>query len=122
MSGNPWGAGPGRAIEMAASQVLRALAASAALTLAAQTPARAGEATFADFPVVIYCEYSGVASAYYFSQLSDGVAIYLTPDRQAGAITIDGVAHRVGGDRSGSCQDKTLDDLRASKQAFDLPH
>jgi len=94
-----------------------------ALGLAAHgAPVRAQPVSFGDFPVVIYCEYSGIASAYYFSQLSNGVAIYLTPDRQAGAITVDGTAHRIGGDRSGSCQDKTLDDLRASKQAFDLAH
>jgi hypothetical protein len=82
----------------------------------------AEEPTFADFPYVIYCEYEGIDHAYYFSQLGrDGHAIYLTPDRQVGAISIDGVAERVGGDRPGSCLDKTLDDLRAAGQAFDLP-
>lgn len=112
----PWSAA------RAAARGLRPLAAGAALVLTANVPAGAQQASFADFPLVIYCEYGGIASAYYFSQLSEGTVIYLTPDRQAGAITVDGVAHRVGGDRSGSCQDKTLDDLRASKQAFDLPH
>ena len=86
------------------------------------TQVRADEASFADFPYVIYCEYEGIQHAYYFSQFGpDGRAIYLTPDRQAGAITIDGVAERIGGERSGSCVDKTLDDLRSSGQAFDLP-
>ena len=82
----------------------------------------AQEPTFADFPYVIYCEYEGIDHAYYFSQLDpEGLAIYLTPDRQVGAISIDGVAQRVGGDRPGSCLDKTLEDLRAAGQAFDLP-
>ena len=76
-----------------------------------------------DFPFLIYCQYQGTDHAYYFSQLGeDGRAIYLTPDRQAGIITIDGVAERVGGERPGSCMDKTLSELRSSGQAFDLPH
>lgn len=83
--------------------------------------ARAQPASFTDFPLVIYCEYAGSTSAYYFSRLADGSAIYLTPDRRAGMITIDGTAQRVGGERSGSCSDKTLKDLRESGQAFDLP-
>jgi hypothetical protein len=70
---------------------------------------------------VIYCEYQGITSAYYFSQPSDGLAIYLTADRQVGVITIDSTARRIGGDRPGTCLDKTLDDLRTSGQAFDLP-
>lgn len=85
------------------------------------SPAQAQQATFADFPYVIFCEYQEITSAYYFSQLVDGQAIYLTPDRQVGMITIDGVAERIGGDRPGSCLDKTLDELRAADQAFDLP-
>ena len=84
-------------------------------------PAKAQQATFADFPYVIYCEYQGITNAYYFSQLVEGQAIYLTPDRQAGVITIDGVAQRIGGDRPGSCLDRTLDELRSARQAFDLP-
>ena len=84
-------------------------------------PAKAQEATFSDFPYLIYCEYRGITNAYYFSQLVDGQAIYLTPDRQAGVITIDGVAQRIGGDRPGSCLDRTLDELRSARQAFDLP-
>lgn len=77
--------------------------------------------SFKDFPYLIYCESDGIAHAFYFSKLgADGIAIYLTPDRQAGMITIDGVARRVGGDQSGTCSDKTLDDLRSSGQAYDL--
>jgi len=94
-----------------------------ALGIIAHTaPARAEPASFADFPVVIYCEYSGTTSAYYFSRLTRGNAIYLTPDRKAGMITIDGSAQRIGGHRAGSCLGKTLKDLRAAGQAFDLPH
>ena len=98
--------------------------AAASILLAAgfhAVQARAEQARFTDFPYVIYCEYQGITSAYYFSQLDDGEAIYLTPDRQVGVITIDGVAQRIGGDRPGSCLDKTLDELRSARQAFDLP-
>jgi len=78
-------------------------------------------ATFADFPTVVYCENLGVTHAYYFSRLgTDGVAVYLTPDDLAGAVTIDGVAMKVGGEAVGSCADKALDDLRASGQAVFL--
>ena len=86
-------------------------------------PAGAGGVSFKDFPYLIYCQYKNIDHAYYFSQVGpDGHAIYLTADGQAGAITIDGTAKRVGGDGSGSCGGKTLNDLRASGQAFDLPH
>ncbi len=106
----------------AAPRSLRSRRAALALGLVSGVaPAQAQQAQFGDFPVVIYCEYRGIASAYYFSQLADGVAIYLTPDRQAGAITISGTAQRIEGDRPGTCLDKTLEDLRASGQAFDLP-
>lgn len=75
-----------------------------------------------DFPFLIYCEYQDIDHAFYFSRLGpDGVAIYLTPDRQAGMITIDGVGRRIGGDQSGTCADRTLDELRSSGQAYDLP-
>ena len=77
--------------------------------------------SFKDFPYLIYCESEGIAHAFYFSKLgADGIAIYLTPDRQAGMITIDGVGRRVGGDQSGTCSNKTLDDLRSSGQAYDV--
>lgn len=104
-----------------ARRYLRLVAVVALGLVSYSAPAGAQQATFADFPVVIFCEYHGTTSAYYFSQLADGVAIYITPDRQAGVITIDGTARRIGGDRSGTCLDKTLADLRASGQAFDLP-
>lgn len=89
---------------------------------AAGTQVRAAEPTFADFPTVIYCEFSGISKAYYFSQLdADGVAVYMTPDRQVGVISIEGVAETIDSDQSGTCRGKTLDDLRAAGQAFDLP-
>ena len=85
-------------------------------------PTSAQDASYKDFPYLIYCESQGVDHAFYFSRLgADGVAIYLTPDRQAGMITVEGVGHRVGGEQSGSCSNKTLDDLRSSGQAYDLP-
>src|SRR5688572_24807650 len=86
------------------------------------TPTVAQELSYKDFPYLIYCEFQGIDHAFYFSRLgADGVAIYLTPDRQAGMITIDGVGNRVGGEQSGTCSNKTLDDLRLSRQAYDLP-
>jgi hypothetical protein len=84
-------------------------------------PVTAQPATFADFPLVIYCEYEGITHAYYFSQLSGGQAVYMTPDRQVGVITTTGEARRLGGDRSGSCQDMTLADLRAAGRTIDAP-
>jgi len=85
-------------------------------------PALAQDLSHKDFPFLIYCEAQGVDHAFYFSRLgADGVAIYLTPDRQAGMITIDGAARRVGGEQSGNCADKTLDDLRSAGHAYDLP-
>jgi hypothetical protein len=96
---------------------------SASVGLGLFTPqAMAETPTFRDFPYLIFCEYKGITSAYYFSQLySDGRAIYMTHESQIGVITLNGVAERVDGERPGSCQGKTLDELRAGGQAFDLP-
>jgi hypothetical protein len=87
------------------------------------TSALAQDLSFRDFPYLVYCEMEGVDRAFYFSRLgADGVAIYLTPDNQAGTITIDGVARRVGGgEQTGSCADRTIDELRSSGQTYDLP-
>lgn len=91
----------------------------AALTMPSQGFAEG--ASFRDFPVVIFCNYNNLEHAYYFSQLDmDGRAIYMTPDRQAGTITLEGIAERIGGDRSGNCAGKTLDELRTDGQAYDL--
>ncbi len=100
---------------------LAALAAVLAGAAAVGSGVRADEPGFSDFPVVVYCEYKGTTRAYYFSQLADGQAVYLTLDRQAGVITIDGTPQRAGGEQSGSCADKTLDELRGAGLAFDLP-
>ena len=63
----------------------------------------AADVSFKDFPYLIYCHYRGIDHAYYFSQLgADGRAIYITPDRQAGFISITGGAKRVGGDGVGN--------------------
>lgn len=84
--------------------------------------AEAQQPSFRDFPYVIYCEYSQITNAYYFSRLgADGRAIYMTPDRQVGTISLTGVAERISGEQPGSCRDKTLSDLRKEGRAFDLP-
>ena len=85
------------------------------------TQAFAQDLSFKDFPYLVYCEFQDVDRAYYFSKLgADGIAIYLTPDRQAGTITIDGVARRIGGEQTGTCANKTLDELKSSGQAHYL--
>lgn len=83
--------------------------------------AQAQDAEFKKFPFVVFCEFNGVTNAYYFSQLQNGQAIYLSPDRQIGVVTLGGDTSNVGEDRQGNCADKTVDDLRAAGQAFDLP-
>jgi hypothetical protein len=84
--------------------------------------AQAEQPSFRDFPYLIFCEYKQITSAYYFSQLQpDGRAVYMTQEQQVGVITLDGVAERIDGERPGTCQGKTLDELRAAGQAFDLP-
>ena len=84
--------------------------------------AQAEQPSFRDFPYLIFCEYKQITHAYYFSRLQpDGRAVYMTQEQQAGVISLDGVAERVDGERPGSCQGKTLDELRAAGQAFDLP-
>ncbi|TCU17839.1 hypothetical protein EV130_11536 [Rhizobium azibense] len=74
-----------------------------------------------DFPFVVTCEYKGLHHAYYLSKLGpDGVATYITPDRLAGTISIDGQAKARGEGQVGSCLGKTLKELRASGQAYDI--
>jgi hypothetical protein len=87
----------------------------------ANSRARAAEAPFADFPFLIACEAGGTQHAYYLSRISrDGVAVYLTPAKQAGMITLSGTAKRLGGDVQGSCSGKNLEQLRSAGQAFYL--
>lgn len=104
------------------SGVIAAAAAVVGATVYA-SPTRAGDVSFKDFPYLIYCHYSGSDHAFYFSRLDDdGIAVYMTPDKlAAGMITVSGVAQKVGGDPSGTCGDKTLEELRSAGQAFDLP-
>lgn len=102
------------------STLAAAAAAIAALAASATHALSDDKVTFKDFPLVIYCEYEGIDHAYYFARLGpDGVAIYLTPDRLAGTITVDGVAKRIGGEQSGTCGNKTIEELRSTGQAFD---
>jgi len=85
--------------------------------------ANADDGTFDDFPFLIHCEISGLHRAFYLSTISpDGVAVYISPDRQAGTITIRGKAEPVGVDGSGNCAGKTLEQLRSTDQAYDLQH
>jgi len=112
---------PGRRPNSAWLRFVSIAVAGVSVCSSSLAPGHAQDFSFKDFPYLIYCESEGVAHAFYFSRLgADGMAIYLTPDRQAGMITIDGVGRRVGGEQSGSCSDKTLDDLRSSGQAYDL--
>jgi hypothetical protein len=73
------------------------------------------------FPFVITCEYKGMHHAYYLSRLdAGGVATYITPDRLAGTISVDGTAKASGESKVGTCLGKTLEELRSSGQARDL--
>ena len=75
---------------------------------------------FDEFPVLIQCKYKQTYHAFYMSRVSeDGVATYVASERMGGTITLDGKAKATGG-TGGSCVGKTLSELRASGQAFDL--
>ena len=81
----------------------------------------AAEASFIDFPFMVNCELNGVDRAYYLARIdTDGVALYISPDNKAGTITIEGTAKPIGGDWSGSCSGKTLEELKSAGQAFYL--
>ena len=112
-------------LRVKAREMIR-ITAFAALTLlqfaiAYNSQASASEAAFSDFPFMVHCELNGIDRAYYLSKIDpDGVATYISPDRQAGTITVSGEAKPVGGDWAGSCSGKTLEELRAAGQAYDL--
>src|SRR6478735_3691498 len=73
------------------------------------------------FPVAIRCEMNKVHHIFYLSKVDEnGVATYISPGRLAGTITVDGTAKRVGGDQTGSCKEKTLEELRAFKQTINI--
>lgn len=79
-------------------------------------------AAFKDFPFIIHCEYNEIHRAYYLSKVdADGMAIYMSPDRQAGTITIHGSAKAIGQEASGSCVGRTLEQLRSAGQAYEFP-
>lgn len=83
--------------------------------------ATAADTTFSDFPFMVHCRHDQIDRAFYLSKIGpDGVAIYISPDRQAGIITIDGPAKPLGGEWSGICSGKTIKQLRTDGQAFDL--
>lgn len=76
---------------------------------------------FSQFPLVIHCKSNETYHAFYISRISrGGVATYVASDRIAGTITLDGQAKAIGGAGGGSCVGKTLAELRASHQAYDL--
>ncbi len=82
---------------------------------------RAEEPSLADFPFVIHCKFKNTSHAFYASRLSpDGTAVYAASDRIAGTISLTGEAKAIGSEVGGSCAGKTLKELRASGQAFDL--
>ena len=83
--------------------------------------AAAAVGSFTDFPFMVHCQNSGFDRAYYLAKIDpDGVAVYISPDNMAGTITLHGPAEPVGGDGAGNCAGKTIAELRAAGQAFDL--
>lgn len=49
----------------------------------------ASEPSFTDFPVMVHCEGKGIDRAFYLAKITpDGVAVYISPDRRAGIVTI----------------------------------
>jgi hypothetical protein len=85
------------------------------------TTIEAQEDPFDQFPLLIQCKHKETYHAFYISRISpDGVATYVASERMAGTITLDGHAKATGGAEGGSCVGKTLAELRASHQAYDL--
>jgi hypothetical protein len=83
--------------------------------------AQAEDGAFTDFPFLVHCEAGGVDHAFYLSKIDpDGVAVYISPDRLAGTLTITGKAELIGGEGSGNCAGKTLEQLRTTGQAYYL--
>ncbi|MBB3133101.1 hypothetical protein FHS26_000804 [Rhizobium pisi] len=103
-------------------RVLASLVAALTLVPVFQLHAvQAEDDPFSQFPLVIHCKYNETYHAFYISRVShDGVATYVASDRIAGTITLDGKAKAIGGAGGGSCVGKTLVELRASQQAYDL--
>ncbi len=99
---------------------MRAVFAAAALLQFAPS-AHAGESTLDDFPFLVHCEMGDRDRVFYLSTIGqDGVAIYISPDRQAGTISVKGKAEPVGVEGAGNCAGKTLQQLRTTGQAYYL--
>jgi hypothetical protein len=82
---------------------------------------QADDTVFQKFPVLIQCKLNETYHAFYISRVSQaGIATYVASERIGGTITLDGKAKAVGVKGGGSCVGKTLNELRASGQAFDL--
>jgi hypothetical protein len=90
--------------------------------LVGTTAAYAADDPFKSFPVVIHCNQKDTTHIFYLSRVTDaGLATYVASDRIAGTISLDGQAKAViGGEGGGNCVGKTLADLRAAHQAYDL--
>ena len=100
---------------------LLALVAVQSVAVAIPHATAAEQPSFTDFPILVQCELGGIQRAFYLSKIdADGVAVYISPDRQAGTVTIHGTAQPMEGEWSGSCKGKSLQELRQSGQAFDL--
>ncbi|MGV2101085.1 hypothetical protein [Rhizobium sp. 21-4511-3d] len=101
-----------------ACTLLAGLLALAALPI---STARAEDNPFGKFPVLIQCKQNDTYHAFYISRVSkDGVATYVASERIGGTITLGGEAKAIGSNAAGSCVGKTLAELRADGQAFDL--
>lgn len=66
------------------------------------------------FPMAVLCTHAGTSDLYYLGQIrEDGSALYRTlGGRRAGIVTAGGPAEAVGDLALGSCQGKTLRQLR----------
>lgn len=107
-----------RRSKLLAKAVLASLMALTGLPLAA---AEAQTTPFDQFPILIQCKYKETYHAFYISRISEeGVATYVASERMGGTITLDGQAKAAGSEGGGSCVGKTLAELRASHQAYDL--
>jgi hypothetical protein len=78
--------------------------------------------SFIDFPFLVRCEVSGVQRAFYLAKIDpDGVAVYVSPDKQAATVTITGKAEpAVPVLGEGDCAGRTLEQLRSAGQAYYL--
>ena len=100
-----------------------ALASIGLALLSPVTPATAQETKITQFPLAIFCEYSGTERVFYISRLqADGVAVYQRMDGVSGLLSLSGPATVVGGDAEpkGSCGGKTLEELRSAGRTVEF--